>query len=187
MERGQVTIEMIFIMGVFMLLLFSVSIPSVLEGGRYSKEVQFTSDAKFANERLATALGMLSNPYEKRSIEIYMPGHDSPFNSSDNKPVVWMGMCTEASGSVLNTTVAMVRRQADGTVIMQETYSFTRDLGAGNWKIYINTSSGYQEGVLVESAGRMYNFTLSWENITSNTVPSYVLANCSNILSLGGI
>ena len=187
MERGQVTIEMIFIIGVFMLLLFSVSIPSVMKSERYAREVQFTSDVKFANERLATAASVISNPYEKRSIEIYMPGYVSVVNSSDNKPLMWMGMCTEASGSVLTTTVAMVRRQTDGTVILQETHSFTRDLGAGSWKIYINTGSGYQEGALVESTGRRYDFTLSWENITSNTVSSYTLTNCSSILSLGGI
>jgi hypothetical protein len=81
----------------------------------------------------------------------------------------------------------MVRRKNDGTVTQQETYSFTRDLGAGNWKIYVNTGSGYQEGALIESGGRRYNLTISWENITSNTVPSSIIANCDNILTLGGI
>jgi hypothetical protein len=187
MERGQVTIEMIFIFGMFMLLIFAVSVPSVLKSERYARDVQFISDAKFATERLATFASSISNPYEKKNIEIYIPGYTSESNSSDNRPLMWMGACTFASGSVLNTTVALVRRASDGTVTLQDTYSFSRDLGTGSWKIYVNTGSGYQEGVLIESSGRRYNLTISWENITSNTVPSYTLADCSSILTLGGI
>ena len=187
MERGQVTVEMIFIFGLFMMILIGVSVPSVLKGERYARDVQFVSDAKFASERLATIASTMSNPYEKRNIEIYMPGYTSTSNSTDNKPLMWMGMCTSFSGSVLNTTLGMVRRKNDGTVTLQETQSFTRDLGAGNWKTYVNTGSGYEERVLIESIGRRYNLTISWENITSNTVPSSIISNCNNILSLGGI
>jgi hypothetical protein len=187
MERGQVTIEMIFIFGLFMLLIFAVSVPSVLKGERYARDVQFVSDAKFAAERLATFASSTSNPYERKNVEIYMPGYTSAANSSDNKPLMWMGMCTSANGSVLNTTVGMIRRKGDGTVTLQDTYSFTRDLGAGNWKTYVNNGSGYQEGVLIESSGKRYNLTISWENITSNTVPSNTLTNCNSILTLGGI
>lgn len=188
MERGQVTVEMILIFGLFMVILLGVSVPSVLKGERYARDVQFVSDAKFASERLATIAGAISNPYEKKTVEIYMPGYTSTGNSTDNKPLMWMGSCTSASGSVLNTTVGMVRRKSDGTVTLQDTYSFTRNIGAGNWKIYVNTGSGYQEGVLIESGGRRYNLTISWENITSNTVPSYTPpVDCSSILTQGGI
>lgn len=187
MERGQVTIEMIFIFGLFMLLLIGISVPSVLKGERYARDVQFVSDAKFSSERLASIASTMSNPYERKNIEIYIPGYTSSSNSSDDKTLAWMGSCISASGSVLNTTVGMVRRAGDGTVTLQEMYSFTRDLGTGNWSIYVNTGSGYQEGVLIESGGRRYNLTISWENITSNTVPSYTLANCNSILTLGGV
>lgn len=188
MEKGQVTIEMIFIFGLFMLLIFAVSVPSVFKGERYARDIQFISDAKFATERLATFASSISNPYEKKNVEIYIPGYTTTGNASDNKPLMWMSTCTSASGSVLNTTVAMVRRDSDGTVTLQDTHSFSRDLGAGNWKIYVNTGSGYQERVLIESTGRRYNLTISWENITSNTVPSYTtLSDCDSILALGGI
>lgn len=187
MERGQVTIEMIFIFGAFILLIFAVSVQTMIGGERYSRDVQFVSDAKFASERLGTIAGTISNPSERKNVRIYMPGYTSATNSSDNKTLMWMGMCTHANGSVLNTTVGMVRRTTEGVVTLQETYSFSRNLGAGNWTIYVNTGSGYQEGVLIESSGRRYNFTISWENITSNTVPSYTRTNCNSILALGGI
>jgi hypothetical protein len=188
MERGQVTVEMIFIFGLFMMILIGVSVPSVLKSERYARDVQFVSDAKFASERLATFAGSISNPYEHRNVEIYVPGYTSTSNSTDNKPLMWMGTCISASGSVLNTTLGMVRRKSDGTVTLQETHSFSRDLGAGNWTIYVNTGSGYPEGVLIESSGRRYNLTIQWENITSNTVSGYpALKNCSSVLSLGGI
>ena len=187
MERGQVTVEMILIFGLFMMLLIGISVPSVLKSERYARDVQFVSDAKFASERLATIAGAISNPYEKKNVEIYVPGYTSAVNSTDNKPLMWMGSCTSASGSVLNTTIGMVRRESDGTVTLQETHSFTRDIGGGNWKIYVNTGSGYQERALIESSGKRYNFTISWENITSNTVPSYMPVDCSSILTLGGI
>jgi len=48
-------------------------------------------------------------------------------------------------------------------------------------------TKAYQEGVLIESGGRRYNLTLSWENITSKTVPSYIQSDCDSLLSLGGI
>lgn len=188
MERGQVTVEMIFIFGLFMMILIGVSVPSVLKSERYARDVQFVSDAKFASDRLATFAGGISNQYEKKTVEIYMPGYTSSGNSSDNKPLMWMGMCTSASGSVLNTTLGMVRRTGDGTVVLQETHSFSSDLGGGNWSIYVNNGSGYQEGALIESSGRRYNITIEWGSITSNTVPSYTnIANCDNILALGGI
>lgn len=187
MERGQVTVEMIFIFGLFMMLIIGVSVQSVLKGERYARDVQFTSDAKFATERLATFAGSISNQYERKNVKIYMPGYTTVANSTDNKPLMWMAMCTSASGSVLNTTIGMVRRKTDGTVTTQEAYSFTRDLGDGNWTIYVNTGSTYQEGVIIESTGDWYNITIEWENITSNTVPSYTRTDCDNILALGGI
>ncbi len=179
MEKGQVTIEMILIFGVFILIVFAVSVPTVFQGQRSAGDIQFTSDAKFATERLATFASSISNQYEKRTIELYIPGSTSAGNASDNKPLIWMATCTITSGSVLNTTVAIVRRSTDGTVTMQETYSFSKNLGGGNWKTYVNTGSGYQEGAIAEDRGRTYDITITWENITSNTVPGCVLSNCS--------
>lgn len=182
MEKGQVTIEMILIFGVFVMLIFAISVPTVFRGERYARDIQFMSDAKFATEQLATFASSVSNPHEKRNVEIYMPGYTSAGNASDNNPLIWMAMCTTTSGSVLNTTVAIVRRNSEGTVTMQEVYSFSKNLGAGNWKTYINTGSGYQEGVIIEDSGRRYNITISWENITSNTVPSDTPGNCEGLV-----
>lgn len=186
MEKGQVTIEMILIFGVFILLIFAVSVPTVSRGEKFARDIQFISDAKFATEQLATLASSVSNPYEKRNVGIYMPGYTSAGNASNNLPLIWMAMCTATSGSVLNTTVAIVRRDSDGTVTMQETYSFSKNLGRGNWKTYVNTGSGYPEGLIIEDRGRTYNITLSWENITSNTVPRYLTPNnCSAVTTLG--
>ena len=74
MERGQVTIEMILIFGMFLLLIFAVSIPTVLQSGRAADDVQYVSDVKFATERLATFTSSVSHPDEKKNVEIYMPG-----------------------------------------------------------------------------------------------------------------
>jgi hypothetical protein len=186
MERGQVTIEMIFIFGLFMLLIFAISVPSVFQGERYVRDVQFISDAKFATERLATFASSISNPYEKKNVEIYIPGYISG-NLSGTEAAMLMGTCIETSGSFLKTTVAIIRRDSNGTVIQSECYDFSKNLGAGTWKMYVNTGSGYQEGPIIETGGNRYSLAISWENITSNTVPDYVgLNDCDAAKALIG-
>ena len=71
-------------------------------------------------------------------------------------------------------------------MVQDDAYNFSKNLGAGDWKMYINTGSGYQEGVILEDSGRRYNLTISWENITSNTVPSYVIGSCGAAAALYG-
>lgn len=186
MEKGQVTIEALLILGLFVLLVFAVSVPTVYRTQGDARDIKFVSDAKFATERLATFASSISNTYEKKNVKIYVPGYTSSGNASDDKPLIWMATCTATSGRVLNTTVAILRRDSDGTVTMQETYNFSRSLGTGNWKTYVNTGSGYQEGVIVEDSGRRYDITISWENITSNTVPSSTaISSCDAVMSLG--
>lgn len=182
MERGQITIEMILVFGMFVMLVFAVSVPTVFRGEKSARDIQFISDAKFATEQLATFAMSISNPHERRNVGIYMPGYTSAGNASNNLPIIRMVMCITTSGSVLNTTVAIVRRNSDGTVDMQETHGFSENLGGGNWKTYVNTGSGYQEGVIIEDGGRTYNITLSWENITSNTVPVSTPGNCGGLV-----
>lgn len=186
MEKGQVTIEAILVLGMFVLLLFAVSVPTVFRAKGDAMDIQFASDAKFASERIATYASSVITSDERKKVEIYLPGYTSSGNASDNKPLLWMATCTATSGNLLNTTIAIVRRDSDSTVTMQETYNFSRRLGTGNWKTYVNTGSGYQEGVIVEEIGRKYNITFSWENITSNTVPSdTTISDCSAVMSLG--
>lgn len=186
MDRGQITIEMILIFGLFILLIFTVSFPTALLGDKNSREVQIASDAKFASDRLATFAASISNPSEKRNVEIYIPGFTSAGNASNDKPIIWSAVCITSDGSFLNTSIAIIMRTKDGTITKQETYSFSKNLGRGNWKTYVNTGSGYSEGVIVEDRGSRYNISISWENITSNTVPKYLsLNNCSAVSTLG--
>jgi hypothetical protein len=177
MERGQVTVEMIFIFGLFLMIVIGVSVPSVSKSELAARDVQFVSDAKFASERLATIAGAISNPYEKRNIEMYIPGfYSGDLSGSDSAAL--RGMCIEANGSALNSLAFILRQNSDGETVQEDEYAFSKNLGSGDWTIYINTGSGYQEGPLYEYGGRMYNLTISWGNITSNTVPSYVVNNC---------
>jgi hypothetical protein len=181
MERGQVTIEMIFIFGLFILLVFSISVPSVLKGERYAKDVQYASDAKFASERLVTIASSISNPYEKRNVEIYIPGHYSGNLSDPTSPALLRAMCIDAEGSSINTFFAIVRQNSDGMMIQDEDYEFSKNLSAGDWKIYVNTGSGYQEGAIYEySGGRRYSLTISQGNITSHTIPTYIISDCDD-------
>lgn len=186
MAKGQVTIEMLMVFGAFILIIFAILVPTVFRAESYARDVQFTSDAKFASEKIATFASSVSNPYEKRSITLHLPGYTSSGNASNNKPRIQMGMCTTTSGSILNTTIALVRRNSTGALTMQETYSFTRNLGGGNWKTYINTGSGYVEKPIVEGHGKEYNITISWENITSTTVPSSTFNSCNDALIAWG-
>ena len=179
MERGQVTVEMIFIFGLFLLLVFAVSVPSVSKSELYARDVQFVSDVKFASERLATIASTISNPYEKKNIEIYIPGFYSG-NLSEVDSAALRGTCIDADGSTISSLAFILRKNSDGVMVQDEEYEFSKNLSSGNWKIYVNTGSGYQEGALYEFEGRMYDFTISWENITSNTVPSYIIDSCDD-------
>jgi hypothetical protein len=176
MERGQVTIEMIFIFGLFMLLIFAVSVPSVFKGERHAGDVQFVSDAKFATERLATVASGITNPYEKKNVEIYIPGYLTDINSTP--PAIFKGVCIETDGRYLNTSTVIMRWDDECRTTQDEGYNFSKDLGAGNWKIYVKNGGVYQEGALIVISEERYNFDISWENITSNTVPSYVVGSC---------
>jgi hypothetical protein len=178
MERGQVTIEMIFIFGLFMLLIFSVSVPSVFKVERDAWDVQLVSDAKFATDRLATLAGSISHPDEKKNAEIYIPGYTTDFGSAP--PLTLMVTCIEAEGSSLNTSLAIMRWDSECKVVTESDADFSKNLGSGDWKIYVNTGSGYQEGALLEINGAEYDLTISWENITSHTVPSYVANDCDD-------
>lgn len=178
MEKGQVTIEMIFIFGMFIMIIFAVSLPSVMQASRDAKDVQFISDAKFATDRLATYAGDILNPYEKKNVEVYIPGQITDANSAP--PFLFRGVCIETDGRYLNTTTVILRFDSECNEVQDEGYDFSKDLGAGDWKIYIQNDSIYQEGTLIETSGRRYNLTISWENITSYTVPSYIAASCDD-------
>ena len=180
MERGQVTIEIILIFGMFLLLIFAVSIPTVLQSGRDADDVQYVSDVKFATERLATFAASVSHPDEKKNVEIYMPGSYVGNFSDPSTPATLRAMCIDADGRSLDAIAAIIRQGSEGFIVQEDDYEFSKNLGAGDWKIYVNTGSGYQEGALYEYGGKRYNLIISWENITSNTVPSYVISSCDD-------
>lgn len=178
MERGQVTIEMMLIFGMFILLVVAVSLPTVFEGARHAGDVQFVSDTKFGTERLAAIASSITNPYERKNVEIYIPGYLTDANSAP--PLVFKGTCIETDGRYLNTSTIIMRWDDECRDTGEEDYMFSKNLGVGNWKIYVKNGSIYQEGALIETTGRWYNLTISWENITSDTVPSYIVGSCAD-------
>jgi hypothetical protein len=172
-QGGQITIEALLIFGAFLLILTSITIPSVFKVQKDAKDVQFVADARYATEQLAALANSINSPYGKAEARIYIPGYTSVGNDTGGRPLIHVGtrICSP-DGSNLVTTVLIVRRSGGSTT--SNYYNFTVPLNGGSW-----TVEGPGGEPILEDIGRWRNFTISWKNITSTTSNSLTGITCT--------
>jgi uncharacterized protein (UPF0333 family) len=179
-ERAQITIEALFIMGVFILLIVSVSTPNILKAVDATRDIRVISDAEYATDSIATVANSITNTYAKKIIKVYIPGYSSAgtvTTPSGAHPLIWISTCISTDGDILNTTIRTIRFDTNGNITKNEAYSFTRDLPGDGWGIYFAGTTGSKP--IYEDQGRIYTLIVSWKNITSQTQPTQTLDNCT--------
>ena len=177
-ERGQITIEALLILGVFILILISVSLPTTFDAVDATRDVRVVSDARFVSEQIVAAANRITNSYEKDTVKIYVPGYSSPGNTPAGYPLIWIRTCIRTDGDVLNTTVLTTRYNEDGSINRNEVYSFTKDLPGDDWGLYIPNTTGSKP--IYEEDGFSYTLEISWKNITSKTNAEWIVNNCTS-------
>gem|GEM_PF-6273737 len=177
-QKAEVTIEALFIMGVFILILVTVSISNIFEAVDTTRDVRVVSDAKYVAEQIATYASSITNPYEKKILRIYIPGYSSSGTTPAGDPLIWIRSCISTDGDVLNTTVQTIRYSNEGIITKQEEYSFTKDLPGTGWAIYVPNSTAPKP--IFEDEGYTYTLVISWKNITSQTELEWIVDNCTS-------
>jgi len=145
-EKGQVTIEAMLIMGMFMVLLVTVSLPIVFRTKTSARDVSLVADARYVTDQIANTANSIVHPDEKRTMDMYIPG----FNSPDTSIPVTIG----TDGGNLVTTVALPTGNETMTI----------ELYGSSWVMY-DGSTGSQSNIS-EATGKRYTITLRWKNIT---------------------
>lgn len=163
-NRGQITIEAILILGMFIVLLLSVSLPNAFRAERYAMDVQFVSDAKYATEQIAAAANGIANTYEKKKISVYIPGFSSTATHNKKHDIHRGTRICSPDGSNLVTSVLIVRRDSSGTILQQDAYNFTTALNGVGWTITSTTGD-----IILEDLGRWRDFEISWKSINATT------------------
>jgi uncharacterized protein (UPF0333 family) len=138
--KGQITIEALFVLGVFILLITSISIPNVFRTVEAARDVRIVSDARYAAEQIATVVNSIGEN-EKRTFDVYIPGYSSES--------VTMETCISVDGN-LNTTVKINKSGKT------ESYSFLKTL-QGDWESV--------NGTICEDKGKRYVIEISWGKI----------------------
>ena len=164
MRRAQVTIEVLIILGAIILVFVSVSFPAVFKATRIQGDVQHFTDARYALETISTYANSLSNPYERRSFEVYIPGYTSVGTTTSGEPLILRAtrIYLDSGGSRLIAQVSSVRRYENGSVRENITKSFEIELIGSGWNL--SNSSGYT--YIYETRGAYYAFNVSWKNIS---------------------
>lgn len=164
MRRAQVTIEVLIILGAIILVFVSVLLPSVLRATRIQGDVQHFTDARYALETISTYANSLSNPYEMRSFEVYIPGYTSAGTTNSGEPLILRAtrIYLDGEGSKLIAQVSSVSRYENGSVRENITESFEIELVASGWNM--SNSSGYT--YIYETRGAYYAFNVSWKSIS---------------------
>jgi uncharacterized protein (UPF0333 family) len=138
-ERGQITIEALIIVGIFIIILVGISLPLMFHAKRTATDVTVIADARYATEQIAAAANSVVTPGTKRTVDVYVPGYNSTAR------VITTTITTD--GSNLTTTV---------TIPDEDPYNMTIELYGDNWEMEdIN-----------ESVGNRYSFIITWKNIT---------------------
>lgn len=163
-NRGQITIEALLILGMFMLILLTVSIPINFRAERATRDVQVVSDARYATEQIAAAANSIANTYEKKNIAVYIPGFSSEGISNGNYNTHRGTRICSPDGSNLVTSVLIVRRDSSGTILQQDFYDFTVPLNGAGWSITSSTGD-----TILEDLGRWRNVEISWKGINATT------------------
>jgi uncharacterized protein (UPF0333 family) len=166
-EKGQITIEAILILGFFILIFFSVTVPMVFKSREAAIDTSVLADARFATEQIAGAANQIVVNGSKRTIEVYVPGYDTGSISIGTR------ICTD--GSNLNTTVAIVH----GTV--SEEHKFSTKLYGGNWGLMNNVDGSL---FIAEDSGKRYTIVLEYKSINSTTANSFAaVSDCTEDLT----
>lgn len=149
LRNGQITLEAIFIFGIFMLIFIGVSVPLAFKVKSAADDVSVVSDAGYAVVQIVAASQGVTVPGAKRTVNVYVPGYSSRART----------LTTTLSTDGYNIT-ATVSGMSDGNKLI------TRSLYGSGWRIY-NGSTG-AEAPLNESAGRRYNFEITWSGSIKN-------------------
>lgn len=148
-DKGQITLEAIFIFGMFILIFIGISLPLAFKAKDAANDVAVVSDAGYAAEQITSASKGVVMPGARRSMSVYIPGYSSRART--------IATTLSTDGESL---VATVSGLSDGNK------TITRSLHGSGWKIY-NGSTG-TEGSLTESAGRRYKFDITWSGGIKN-------------------
>ncbi|RLF57067.1 MAG: hypothetical protein DRN25_07110 [Thermoplasmata archaeon] len=141
--RGQITIEAILIFGIFLLIIFSVSMPLAMKAKRQSLEVSTVADARYAAEQIVSLANSITFPGDKRTAEVYIPGDKGRgINTSMNI----------VGGKYLITTVYF---EEDSPAVIN------LSLDGNNWMLWSDGNIG-----VFEDEGHRYRVEVSWGNIT---------------------
>ncbi len=164
MRRAQITIEALIVLGAIILVFVSVSLPSVFKATRVQGDVQHFTDARYAVETIATYANSISNPYERRSFEVYIPGYTSAGTTSSGEPIILRTtrIYLDSSGSRIVAEVSSLRRSSSGAILENTTKSFEIDLVGSGWNMSNSSGSTY----IYETRGAYYAFNVSWKNIS---------------------
>lgn len=151
-ENAQITIEAILIIGFFILIFFSITVPMAFKVAHYSRDLSVASDARFAfNEILSAANSVVVNG-SRRTISIYIPG----YNASDINETRITVICNNSDGSKLVGFVFLAKNR--------EIRNFSSSLYGSNWQV--SDASG--DNKIMEIAGRRHVITVEYKKITSN-------------------
>ncbi|MEE9594023.1 MAG: hypothetical protein V3V92_01345 [Candidatus Hydrothermarchaeales archaeon] len=177
-ESGQITIEAIFIFGMLIIVLVSISFPLSFRVKATAYDVAILTDARYVIEQIGAAADTITTPGSKRTIQVYVPGLKSQGNTTTDVPITHIAtrICTD--GTELTSTVLIVRRRSNGNVTRLETHNFTRKLFGSNWGI---TSSG--TSAIVEDIGKWYDLTITWKSINSTSSNSISGIDCTTDLT----
>ncbi|GBE54283.1 MAG TPA: hypothetical protein ENH28_06585 [Euryarchaeota archaeon] len=163
MNRAQITIETLIVIGVIMLIFVSVSLPLTFSSSKDLNDVQLFSDAKFVLDSISMKTNSITTDYGSGSLVIHIPGFTSA-GTAGGEPLIQRTtkIYLDATGDKIFADVSAVRRNSNGTVIQNETKVISKELLGSGW--VLGNSSG--NAVIVENRGTFYAFNISWKNIT---------------------
>jgi|GEM_PF-1999571 len=163
-EKGQITIEAILIMGFFVLVFFSITVPLAFRAVDAARDLSVAGDAKYAFNEIASAANSVVANGSKRTINVYIPGYNAT-SANDRRATV---ICTDAGGSNLI-----------GKVILRnnEVRNFSTPLYGSGWSVRDATGANS----IIDAVGRRHVITVTYKSITSNLTNS-VLAGAAGVI-----
>lgn len=162
-EKGQITIEAVLIIGFFVFVFFSITVPLAFRAVGAARDLSVASDARYAFNEILSAASSITANGSKRTINVYIPGYNAASASEKRVTVI----C--ASGSTLYGKVILAKNN--------EIKSFSAPLYGSGWALGdANGSSN-----IIEDTGRRHTITITWKNIVSdqtNSAPVGVNTTC---------
>lgn len=163
-EKGQITVEAIILIGIFFLILLSITVPMLFYSKGAAEDVTVVSDARYAVESITSAVNSVVTPGSKRTIEVYIPAARSAGNVSGSTPYINITTTMDTDGDVLIANVSIKRYRSDGTLRVDDVRTITRDLYGSGWVLFDNATQ--TEKGITEEIGKKYDIVITWKNIT---------------------